>query len=373
VSPGQEDQPDTLRVAHVISTPTGVGGAEATLSQLVANGASRGWAQLVLNPFALDPADPRVAGFYAPAVYEGKRCAHWRTLPSLRRWLSHRLDEFRPDVVHAHLYHASVVVASLRRPPGSVLILSHQHGDHFHMMGSRLHETIDRLAGLRYDQVVGCSQSVEDFLLYRYGYSPRRVSFVRNGWRGEPIARDGSDPVIICVARFRAQKNHRALIEAVAHVREQVPAVRLQLVGEGNTRAQIEEHVHRIGLSESVEFVGTAADVWPLLARARVFALVSTYEPLGIAALEAMAAGLPLVVSAVGGLREVVEDGDTGFLVPPDDIRELAHRLTRLLRDDELAMKMGKRAREAAQRYHADRTAEGYARVYERLLAEDRV
>jgi glycosyltransferase involved in cell wall biosynthesis len=357
-----------LRIAHVISTPEGIGGAEQTLSQLVRYGAGEGWDQLVLNPFARSPHDEQLRSLYAPAAYQAKPGATWSALPSLRRWLIERLGAFRPQIVHVHLFHASALVASIPRPAWARLVLSHQHGDHFQATGARFYEVVDRLAGRRYDQVVACSQSVEDFLLYRYGYPAKRVTCVRNGWSGNPIERNGTGRSIICVARFRKQKNHAALVDAVSRVRGQIPDVRLSLVGDGETRADVEGQVMRLGLEPNVEFLGDVRDVWPLLARARVFALPSTYEPLGISALEAMAAGLPVVASAVGGLREIVTHEETGFLCRPGDTVDLTERLTTLLKDDDLASRMGHRARAAANSYTVERTTEGYSHVYERLL-----
>jgi glycosyltransferase involved in cell wall biosynthesis len=357
-----------MRIAHVISTPAGVGGAEKTLAQLVQYGHVQGWDQLVLNPFALAPDDGTARSFYAPADYRAKRCSSVPRLPSLRRWLSTELRSFCPDIVHAHLFHASVLVASLRRPSGARLVLSHQHGDHFEAMGAPVRRLADRLAGRRYDQVVGCSQSVAKFLISSYGYAPDRVSFVHNGWDGHPAPRNGDDGSLICVARFREQKNHRLLIDAVLRIRERIPDVKLRLIGDGETRSEIEEYVSRSGARRNVEFLGSITDVWPLLARARVFALPSSWEPLGIAALEAMAAGLPVVVTAVGGLREIVQDGENGFLVSPTSTVDLADRLTLLLTDDDLAHQMGARGQRIAEQYRAERTAGAYAGIYSRLL-----
>lgn len=361
----------SLRVAHVISTPTGVGGAETTLARLVSFGRDLSWCQLVLNPFALDPADPEITELYAPATYEGRPCTRWHELPALRRWTQRRLEQFEPDIVHCHLHHASVLVASLPRPAGARLLLSHQHGDHFRATESRAHEALDRLAGLRFDHVVGCSEYVERFLIERYHYRPARVSYVRNGWAGTPMARrappEGAQ--VICVARFRSQKNHVTLIDAIAKVRERVPNVRLILVGDGDQRGALVSQVRRLDLGDHVEFLGSAADVWPLLAEARVFALASTYEPLGIAVLEAMAAGLPVVTTAVGGLPEIVRSGETGFLVPPGDSDQLAARIQVLLTDDALADRMGKAARRTAAEHEARRMVRDYAGVYEHLLS----
>jgi 1,4-alpha-glucan branching enzyme len=298
------------------------------------------------------------------------RCKTLPALLPLRRWLSERLRRFEPDVVHAHLFHASVLVASIPRPGSARRILSHQHGDHFQAIGDRRNEVIDRIAGRRYDLVVGCSRFVQTYLIQHYKYPPARVRYVRNGWEGHPLPRNGTDNSVLCVARFRAQKNHAMLVEAVARVREQVPDVRLRLVGDGETRPEIESYANRLGLGDSVDFVGAATDVWPLLAEARVFSLPSHYEPLGIAALEAMAAGLPVVAAAVGGLREIVEDGRTGFLVSPTSPDELADRLLRLLTDRHLAEEMGIQAQQAAQQYRADHTAAHYAELYAELLGQ---
>ncbi len=358
----------------MISTPAGVGGAEATLSHLVSWGAKAGREALVLNPFASDPEDQRAREFYAPAAYEGRRGATWRELPALRRWLSDRLERFQPDIVHAHLFHASVLMASIRRPGKARLLLSHQYGDYFQVTGARSRELLERTAIRRFDQVVGCSQSVEDYLLYRYGYPQTRVSHVYNGWSGRPCA-PSPDPArndIVCVARLRIGKNHDTLIDALATVRTHVPDVRLLLAGDGPEHETIEGHVRRSDLAGCVEFLGSVDNVWPVLARSHVFVLPSSYEAFGIAAVEAMAAGLPVVASSVGGLREIVDDGLTGYLVPPRDHRTLATRLTQLLQNREMAVEMGLRGRAAAERYRVEQTVQGYDRVYERLLNEQR-
>jgi glycosyltransferase involved in cell wall biosynthesis len=238
---------------------------------------------------------------------------------------------------------------------------------------ARHYEILDRWAGRRFDHVVGCSQSVEDYLLYRYGYQAARVSHVFNGWSGSPVsapAEPASAQTIVCVARLRAQKNHEVLLDALSLVREHLPSVRLRLVGDGERREALQAKVRQTGLEDCVEFLGSVEDVWPVLADAQVFVLASYYEPLGIAALEAMAAGLPVIASRVGGLREIVDDGTTGLLVAPGDVDELATSIRRVLSDPALAGRMSERAREAADGYRAERMVEGYDRVYERLLME---
>jgi glycosyltransferase involved in cell wall biosynthesis len=354
------------RVAHVISSPEGVGGAERVVASLVQGAFDRGWEPAVFNPFTRDPVNQALAEICAPAPYAGKQCSSPGELPALWRWLGSMLSAFRPEIVHVHLFHASVAVASVRLPPGSRALLTHHHGDHLVRLDRHGAATLDRWAGKRYDSVVAISEAVRRFLIDVYGYPPRKVERIRNGWEGKPLERTGSDPpTVICVGNFREQKGHLDLIEAFAQVRDRIPEARLVLVGEGDLRPGIEESVRALKLSESVELRGEVQDVWPEFARADVFALASHYEPLGIAVIEAMAAGLPVVATAVGGIPELVAPGETGRLVEPGNNADLADSLTELLRSAELRSRFGREAEQRAQELRMEDTVNQYLRLYD--------
>ena len=144
------------RIAHVISTPEGVGGAERLAADLTAEGAARGWTQVVLNPFAADPLDSELAGLVAPAYYRG-RSARPSQVPAMALWLRRWLDQFEPDLVHAHLFHAGIATAAARR--GSApYVLTHHHGDALVYEERRRDALLDRIAGRRYDRVVAISR-----------------------------------------------------------------------------------------------------------------------------------------------------------------------------------------------------------------------
>jgi glycosyltransferase involved in cell wall biosynthesis len=362
------------RIVHLISTPSGFGGAEAVMVALLQGGAQRGWEQTVLNPFA-DSAVEELARRCAEFGYETPPRSHSRVLdlPTSLRWAHRRLDELQPDVLQVYLVHALVLAAALPRSPGTVRILSHQHGMHFRASGRRVAARLDRIAGRRFDHVVACSEAVRDFLLREYRYPPGRVSCIRNGWSGTPLKlRQDPQATIICTANFRAQKGHLVLIEALATVAKQVPEARLVLLGDGPEMLAVRQRVDERGLAGRVEFPGPQADVWPWLAKAQVFALASHYEPLGIAVLEAMAAGLPVVASDVDGIRELVRPGETGELVPAGDSRAMAEALIRLLGDPGTALRMGVAGRAFAEGARMDTCVARYFDLYERLLAERR-
>src|SRR5258707_5547427 len=127
------------RIVHLISTPSGFGGAEAVMLALIQGGAERGWEQTVLNPFASSSEEElakRCAGF----AYEAFPLPRARPLgmPATLGWAKRRLQELRPDLLQVYLPHALVLSAALRRPAGTVAVLSHQHGMHFQATGRRL-------------------------------------------------------------------------------------------------------------------------------------------------------------------------------------------------------------------------------------------
>jgi glycosyltransferase involved in cell wall biosynthesis len=357
------------RVAHVISTPEGVGGAERIVASLVRGAFDRGWDPVVLNPFGQDGERADLAALTGPAPLEAYACSSVWGLPRLRAWLKRRLDELQPDVIHVHLFHAAVASASIPLPVGAKSVLTHHHGDHLMHSGRRTFARLDRWAGSRFDRVVAISNANRSFLRESYGYEPNRLALIPNGWEGEPRPlKGGSQPTVICVANFREQKGHQDLVQAFARVRRALPEARLVLVGSGALRGEIESEVDRLQLKDAV-VMRQASDVWEELARADVFALASHYEPLGIAVIEAMAAGLPVVASAVGGIPELVKDGETGRLVSPADPDALADRILELLGSEATRRRMGAAGIRAAGEMKSSRMVEAYFALYRSIGA----
>jgi glycosyltransferase involved in cell wall biosynthesis len=194
---------------------------------------------------------------------------------------------------------------------------------------------------------------------------------IANGWGGNPHPRKQSPGKrIICVANLRPEKRHDLLIQAFASAVRQHPDAELILVGDGPLRTQLEDQVRELNLTARVTFTGAVTDVWPLLADADVFALSSQYETLGIAVLEAMAAGLPAVVTGVGGLVDVVEPGETGLLVPAGRPDEFAAALIQLLDSPAERLRMGAAAQLRAADQRAEQMVERYLDLYRYLAAE---
>jgi glycosyltransferase involved in cell wall biosynthesis len=142
-----------------------------------------------------------------------------------------------------------------------------------------------------------------------------------------------SGVVIGTACRLELIKGVRYLIEALSILAPQFPGVRLEIAGDGSLRETLEQQSHQLGVSGIVSFLGNRDDLPSIMAGWDIFVLPSLDEGFGIAALEAMAAGLPVIASEVGGLCELVQNGETGWLVPPSAPVELAQRIGQLIHD----------------------------------------
>jgi N-acetyl-alpha-D-glucosaminyl L-malate synthase BshA len=176
------------------------------------------------------------------------------------------------------------------------------------------------------------------------------------------------EPLLAHLSNFRPVKRVPDVVEIFARVRRQMPA-RLLLIGDGPERGNAEYQVHRLGLESDVLFLGKQDDVYRLLPLCDVLLLPSLTESFGLAALEAMACGAVPIASRVGGLPEVVVDGQDGFLCEVGDVETMAERALRLLRDRELRAQMGLAARRTAQeRFCSTLIIPEYERFYREVL-----
>jgi glycosyltransferase involved in cell wall biosynthesis len=197
----------------------------------------------------------------------------------------------------------------------------------------------------------------------------RKITVVPNGLdlrQFSPHARTASLPrKVIVVANLRRIKGHDVLIDAAAIVLKRFPDARFEIVGDGPEHASLLERVRAHGIQHAFMFLGHCDDVAARLAAADIFALPSRSEALPNAVLEAMAAGLPIVASAVGGIVELIVDRRTGLLVPSGDPVLLAARLCELMEDSSLGWRIGDAARRDAQsRYSFDRMVAEFDRIY---------
>jgi glycosyltransferase involved in cell wall biosynthesis len=178
----------------------------------------------------------------------------------------------------------------------------------------------------------------------------------------------GEDAFVIgIVARLSYQKSHEVLLQAMVSVHRAHPQARLVVVGGGDRESELRRLTTTLGLDDVVQFLGTRDDVGTIVGAFDVFALSSVHEGVPIAVIEAMAAGLPVVATDCGSLRDMIGDGEQGFIVPVGSSEQLAQRLTLLADDPALRLRLGRSARERAeQEFRIEETA----RRYQALLTE---
>jgi len=290
--------------------------------------------------------------------------------------------QYRPAVVHTHilgLNYAYPLMIRYRTPARVYTVHSLAEKD----VGRRTGPIVRALAfRYRVGRVVpvAIAEEVRVTIQRVYGYPDPPL--IPNGVPTDEYAPDpnkraqwrqahGIEPhatVLTHVGRFAPPKNHALLIEAFAQTRADTPLY-LLLVGGGELENAVREQVAALGLQGRVRFLGVRADVADILRASDVFVLSSRWEGNPMSVMEAMAAGLPVVSTAVGGVPELVRAGETGLLVPSEDAAALAQAMQALVDDPARRQAMGAAARQhAVAHFDIRHTVRGYEQLYESLL-----
>jgi glycosyltransferase involved in cell wall biosynthesis len=194
--------------------------------------------------------------------------------------------------------------------------------------------------------------------------------------RGEWRKKEGftpTDVLFVCVARLRPQKNPALLLRSFAQGPALDPRAHLLFVGYGELRRDLERQVDALGLREKVHLLGMRSDIPEILNAADVFVLSSDWEGNPLSVMEAMAAGTPVISTAVGGVPELVEDGESGVLVPPRDAQALASAMQFMLENLDVRTSMGRAAaRRAVEHFDVKVMTEAYEELYRATLAKSR-
>ena len=288
--------------------------------------------------------------------------------------LARLFRRLRPDIVHLNSSKAGVlgrIAAAAARVPVRIFTA---HGWAFKATsgaGARLYLWADRAVRPVTTTVICVSETELRAGLAARVCTEGRSTVIPNavevGAAPQRQSRRPGPAEIVSVGRLAVPKDFSTLVAAVARL--PAGAVRLRVLGDGPLRALLEAEIDELGLADVVELTGEVPDVRPYLAEANVFVLSSRSEGMPLSVLEAMAAGLPVVASDVGGLAEVVIEGETGFLVPPGEPGSLADRLGRLVDDPELREALGQAGRRRAEeRFSLPGWREAHLDLYRGLL-----
>lgn len=288
--------------------------------------------------------------------------------------LTKHLSTYRYDLLHVHLFPAQLWVAIASRALGRQTILITTEHNTYNRRRRWYFRLLDHYLYSRYNQIVCISEPTERALLSWMPSLKAKTYVIPNGidivrfatafsyHKTTLLGMPSELPLVLCVGRLEEQKGHVTLLHAVSRLE----GVHLALVGDGPLRKDLETLTIQLGLTQRVHFLGRRTDIPSLLKTADVYVQPSRWEGFGIATLEAMAAGLPVVASNVPGLADVV--GNAGMLFPPGDADILAARLKLLIDSPELRSELGKQAKLRAAKYDIESTVEGYLDLYKHML-----
>jgi glycosyltransferase involved in cell wall biosynthesis len=346
----------------------GISGSEAYLLQLLPDLRERGWDVRFLMLHEDEPGawefahaltergvpldDIRLRADVDPIAF-GEVVAH--------------LARVRPRILHTHLVHADVygqLAGTVARVP---LRLSTKHGFNEFREG-RWFGLADRSVGSLAHVHIAISQGLAQYLAETEGFDEEDFEIVHYGISARdgatPFA--GAEPRLLCIGRLIPIKGHLVLLRALAQARGRVPGVTLDLAGRGPLEPALKEYARELGLEDAVRFLGFVSPVQQAVEDAAIVVVPSLGEGFGMVALEAMERARPVIASAVGGLPEIVVDGETGLVVPSGDADALAEAVVALAGDLDRSAAMGEAGRRRAL---AEFTPERSARRIEELYA----
>lgn len=360
-----------MAVAHV-GWLSGVGGGEVFLVHLVRALHALGLEQEVL---ALGPPGPACDWLAAAGVrvHGLPRRVHGGPLMLLR--LTARLRRLRPDLVQTHGEGGALWgilaarLAGIRRVAALVYQSAPVRRDKMLAMRALLR---------RADAVIAGSQAIRTHVVTDLAVPPGKVRLIPCGIDTTPFAaiaapvRDltAGRPVLVSVGRLVARKGHATLLAALRLLLDR-HGLRcdLLLAGDGPQRSALASLAAELGIQDRVRFLGIVHPTPPLLAQADLFVFPSLAEPQGLAVLEAMAAGVPVVASRVGGIPDMIDDGASGVLVPPGDPEALAGAVAGLIDDRAARAALAAGGRRRAAELDVGRLAVRFAELYRNLSA----
>jgi len=304
-----------------------------------------------------------------------------RSLLATSRQLAQILNQHEIHIVHAHGYKA-MVFCSVARLWYRFALVKTEHGLPEPMTGGSIRTLRNRLyyftdsAATRIAHTTVCYVTEDLRTHYRHAHSGLRAMVIPNGvttmdrcqFPRPPEMRDDWFNLVI-VGRLDIVKGHHLAIEAIAA--GSVPQdIHLQIVGVGPREAELRALAKAHGVANRVHILGFQRNVYDYIAHCNILLMPSLHEGLPYTLLEAMALGIPIVASRVGGLAEVVQDERTGLLVPPQDAKALAQAIGRLHDDPALCSQLGDQARRLQQaKYSLEAMTEGYLAIYRELVA----
>ncbi|MBI4434142.1 glycosyltransferase [Candidatus Uhrbacteria bacterium] len=357
-----------IRIVHIL-TSFDVGGAEQLVLELCRRLPGDRFSAEVVAVVRGGPLEEEFRAAGIPTLVIGKT-TKWG-LDTIRRLQAH-LETRRPDIVHTHLFGGDTWgrVAALRA--GIRCLVSTEHN--VNVDEGIVKRCVKRVLARRTARIVAVSDAVRMRSIRWDGIPARLLTVIPNGVDTDQFHPMPGTPHaefrLLTVGRLVPQKGHDILIDALATMRDQLPRVELDILGDGPCRAALEAQVRAFRLQDRVHFLGIHRDLPQQYPTADCAVFPSRWEGFGIAAVEAMACGIPVLATRVDGLAEVVVHGVTGVLVPSNDPLALAQAIRDLAHDRPRRLLLGAAGRRRAQEcFDIRRVVDRYAALYTELCS----
>ncbi len=263
--------------------------------------------------------------------------------PSLFFRIARILKKEKISVVHSHDSSTNMYAAVAARLAGVRTVFNTEHGGIYFETGRK--KNINRLLCLLNTKVICVSESIKSDLM-AMGLPAKRLEVIPNGInfsefditldklaKRRELGLDPSDYIITCVGRLSKEKNHAMLVASMKQVLQKISRAKFLIIGDGPLRGSLEDSAREYIASGKARFLGTRVDVPEILKVSDCFVACSDSESFGLSVLEAMAAGIPVVSTCAGGLKEIVKDGVTGILIPKNDLPALVSGICRIKED----------------------------------------
>ncbi len=359
-----------MTVLHVQKV-AGISGSEAHLLQLLPALVQRGWDIRFLmlheqEPGAWEFARALEAGGVPVDGIEMKTDVDPSTFLQVLSYLVNH----RPTILHTHLVHADAYGQTAGTVAGVPIRLSTKHGFNEFREG-RIFALGDRTIGALAHRQIAISRGLARYLSETEGFPEPDFEIVHYGIAAgpEPEPYVGESPRFLCIGRLIPIKGHVVLLRAFRHVLDERPDVTLEIAGRGVLEHGLKDLCRELGLDDAVRFLGHVTPVQRAVENSMAVVVPSLGEGFGMVALEAMERARPVIAAAIGGLEDLVRDGETGLLVQPGDAESLAEAMLALAADPALAATMGLEARRRAiERFPELRCTERTEEVYRHWL-----
>lgn len=296
----------------------------------------------------------------------------YKFIVMVKLWRYFKKDVNQGDVIHVHLFPAIFYVSVLqilKLIPKCKLILT-EHNTTNNRRNKLWGKWVDYLTYKSYDRIIAISKGTAEAFLKWKPSIENKVQIINNGahltFDNCIVRKQKLIPIIISVGRLHTQKNYKTALNAISKIKNL--NFEYWIAGVGNLETKLKEQVNELGLSKKVKFLGYISDISTLLKKADIFLIPSQWEGFGLAAIEAMNASLPSVVSNVPGLGDLIkEDGEDAFLVAPSNENIIAQRLAQLIENKKLRQEMGKKAFSQSLNFGVDTMIKDYIKLYKEV------